>query len=126
MREAIGIDGNTGVRFTCFMKATIDIPEELHRKVKAKSALEGRSVREVTVQLFRQWVGEAEDESGGATSTSGERARSKPRWFGALRAYADNADGHHDMDTIRESITRGRARTGRARTRKPTVDATGS
>ncbi len=41
------------------MKATFDIPEELHRKVKAKSALEGRPVREVVIELFRQWVGEA-------------------------------------------------------------------
>lgn len=38
------------------MKATIEIPDELYRKVKAKSALEGRSVREVTERLFRDWV----------------------------------------------------------------------
>lgn len=38
------------------MKATIDIPDELYRKVKAKSALLGKPVREVTVELFRQWV----------------------------------------------------------------------
>lgn len=38
------------------MKATIDIPDELYRQVKAKSALLGKSVREVTVELFRQWV----------------------------------------------------------------------
>jgi len=38
------------------MKATIDIPDELYRKVKAKSALLGKPVREVTVELYRQWV----------------------------------------------------------------------
>ena len=38
------------------MKATIDIPEDLYRKVKAKSALEGRPVREVAIALFRAWV----------------------------------------------------------------------
>lgn len=38
------------------MKATIDIPEDLYRKLKAKSALEGRPVREVAISLFRQWV----------------------------------------------------------------------
>lgn len=42
------------------MKATIDIPDELYRKVKAKSALLGKPVREVTVELFRQWVEGAE------------------------------------------------------------------
>jgi hypothetical protein len=38
------------------MKATIDVPDELYRKVKAKSALLGKPVREVTIELFRQWV----------------------------------------------------------------------
>lgn len=36
------------------MKATIDIPDDLYRKVKAKTAAEGRKIREVTVGLFRQ------------------------------------------------------------------------
>ena len=34
------------------MKATMQIPDELYREVKAKSALEGRSVRSVTVMLY--------------------------------------------------------------------------
>lgn len=91
------------------MKATIDIPDELYRKVKAKSAMEGRPVRDVTVQLFRQWLTEARDESGGGTGASGA-PRKKPRWLGALRAYAKNAAGHHDMGAIRKSIARGRTR----------------
>lgn len=41
------------------MKATIDIPADQHRKVKAKSALLGRSVKEITIELYRQWLGEA-------------------------------------------------------------------
>lgn len=40
------------------MNATIDIPEDLYRKVEAKSALEGRPVSEVAIELFRQWVGD--------------------------------------------------------------------
>jgi len=89
------------------VKATVDIPDELYRKVKAKSALEGRPVRDVTVQLFRKWVEEPEEES-----QRGTRARStkKPPWLGALRSYAKNARGRHDMETIRDSIARGRAR----------------
>ncbi len=31
------------------MKATIEIPDELYRQVKAVSALQGRTIREVTV-----------------------------------------------------------------------------
>lgn len=38
------------------MKATIEIPDELYRQVKAKSALEGRAVREVTIELYRAWL----------------------------------------------------------------------
>lgn len=38
------------------MKATIDVPDELYRKVKAKSALLGKPVREVTVDLYERWL----------------------------------------------------------------------
>ncbi len=38
------------------MKTTIDIPDELYRKVKAKSAVQGRRVRDVTVELFQHWI----------------------------------------------------------------------
>lgn len=38
------------------MKATIDIPDELYRRVKARTATEGRRIREVAVELFRQWL----------------------------------------------------------------------
>jgi len=44
------------------MKATIDIPEELYRRVKARSALEGRTVREVTTELYRRWLEEGPPE----------------------------------------------------------------
>ena len=40
------------------MKATIDIPDDLYRRVKAKTALKGRAVRDVTIELFRNWVQE--------------------------------------------------------------------
>ena len=38
------------------MKATIEIPDELYRQVKAKSALEGRAIREVTIELYKTWL----------------------------------------------------------------------
>ena len=38
------------------MKATIEIPDELYRQVKAKSALQGRAVREVTIELYQAWL----------------------------------------------------------------------
>ncbi len=40
------------------MKATIDIPDDLYRHLKAQSALLGRTVREVTIELYQRWLGE--------------------------------------------------------------------
>lgn len=92
------------------MKATIDIPEELYRRVKAKSALEGRAVREVTIDLFHHWVEDAQAEAASGVQPKSASGTSAPPWFGALRQYAANAGGRHEMEAIRESIARGRAR----------------
>lgn len=92
------------------MKVTIEVPEELYRQVKAKSALEGRPVREVAEELFRGFVrGERPAEVAepvGAAAPSLITDEPVPEWFGALRRYARKAD-RHDMESIRESIARG-------------------
>jgi hypothetical protein len=93
------------------MKATIDVPDELYRRVKAKSALEGRAVREVAIELFSGYVGQRAPALD-AEPTAAEQAaqtwkgREIPRWFGALEKYARRVESH-DMDAIRESIARG-------------------
>lgn len=38
------------------MKATIDVPDPLYRQVKAKAAIEGRTVREISIELFEAWL----------------------------------------------------------------------
>jgi plasmid stability protein len=38
------------------MKTSIDLPDELYRRVKARSAMEGRAVREVATELLTEWV----------------------------------------------------------------------
>jgi len=40
------------------VKTTIDIPNELYRKVKAQSALLGKRVRDVTLELYQRWLEE--------------------------------------------------------------------
>lgn len=45
------------------MKTTIDIPDELYRRVKALSALKGIRIRELTIELYRRWLAETEVES---------------------------------------------------------------
>ncbi|MGH7900076.1 MAG: hypothetical protein ACREQQ_19130 [Candidatus Binatia bacterium] len=91
------------------MKATIDVPDEVYRRVKAKSALEGRPVRDVAVELFRNWIAETRTAPRRGQRVEGDETN-RPAWFGALRRYAANARGRHDMKSIRQSIARGRAR----------------
>lgn len=38
------------------MQVTIELPDNLYGRVKAKSALSGLSVREVAAELYRQWI----------------------------------------------------------------------
>lgn len=40
------------------MKVTLELPDDLYRKVKARSALEGRSVRAAAIGLFQRWLRE--------------------------------------------------------------------
>jgi len=101
------------MRFTVPMKATIEIPDELYRLVKAKSARERRAVREVTVELYQRYVGQAEVPEPAPREATASRGllegRAIPSWFGVLGKTA-RAVTRHDMNTIRESITRGVAR----------------
>lgn len=92
------------------MKATIDIPDDLYRQVKAKSALEGYAIREVAISLFQNWVDPAARTTPRDTPLSfKDRSQPPPAWFGALRKYAHHAKGRYDMDSVRRSIARGRA-----------------
>ena len=95
------------------MKATMQIPDEMYREVKAKSALEGRSVRSVTVMLYASWLHGLVPDPGMASeiSTAKPRGGKRPNLacFGVGRRFVrKNANGPHDMASIRESIAAGR------------------
>lgn len=92
------------------MKATIEVPDNLYRQVKAKSALEGRAVREVAEELFRGYVGLGlgNEERQRASSPVTRDDVPPPPWFGALRQYARRTE-QHDMEAIRKSIAAGLA-----------------
>ncbi len=62
------------------MKATIDIPDDLYRQVKAEAALRGLTVREVTTRLYRRWLREGGSDEPRETPTA---------W---LRSWLDAAD----------------------------------
>jgi hypothetical protein len=89
------------------MKATIDIPDDLYRMVKARSALEGRPLRAVVVQLFESWVRSGNPPTAAPPDPTPEEFRRFP-WLAISRRY-HTAGLTHDMDEIRASIAGGRA-----------------
>ena len=90
----------------------MQIPDEMYREVKAKSALQGRSVRSVTIMLYASWLRGLVEEAGMKDSAVGTHtAGTRPNLscFGIGRRFVrKNADGPHDMASIRESIAKGR------------------
>jgi hypothetical protein len=88
------------------MKATIEVPDDLYRQVKAKSALRGQAVREVVMSLFQSWIEEGEPV---ASAPSFAAHQSPPAWFGGARKYARQVR-RHDLTAVRASIARGRGR----------------
>ena len=49
-------DPKPAIQQAVFMSATFQIPDELYREVKAETAREGRTLRDVTISLFEQWL----------------------------------------------------------------------
>jgi len=89
------------------MKATLDIPDDLYRRVKARSAMEGRPLRSVAVQLFHNWLEgppTAEDPPAATALTPAELAAAP--WLAISRRYVKPGMGH-DMDEIRAAIAKG-------------------
>jgi len=70
------------------MRTTMDIPDDLYRSLKARAALEGKSVREVAVNLFQGWVGPAAT----AEPAPGDTARpvdSREAWLARWHALGE-------------------------------------
>ena len=84
------------------MKATIDVPDGLYRRVKARSALEGRSVRDVTVLLFERWL----DESPGVDEALADRDRRSAgaSWLRRWEALGRRVDEAATDDRITREI----------------------
>ena len=88
------------------MKATLEIPDDLYRRVKARSALEGRTLRAVAIELFQNWLhGESSvEEVPPEGPASGEIAEFP--WLDICRKYLKPGTSH-EMEDVRESISRG-------------------
>ena len=70
------------------MKATIDIPDDLYRRVKARSAMLGRTVREVSIELYQRWLGEAP-----ATAATASAAQWLDEWVALGESVAGGNPG---------------------------------
>lgn len=71
------------------MKTSLDLPDELYRRVKSKSALQGRAVREIATALFAAWVDDRlPSELTEARSPAGEATDPRSQWLGRWRALA--------------------------------------
>ncbi len=77
------------------MKTSIDLPDDLYRRVKSKSALEGLAVREVATALFAAWVdGRIANVPAESANSAKPNADWKYRWqaLGAALAEATATD----------------------------------
>ncbi|MCG8469355.1 MAG: hypothetical protein MJB57_14300 [Gemmatimonadetes bacterium] len=84
------------------MKATIQIPDDLYRRVKAQAALRGRTIRDVTTELYRRWLGE--EEGAGLSQNPTEWLR------GWLSAADEAVDAAPPGPSAREELTASRNR----------------
>lgn len=80
------------------MKATFDLPERLYREVKARTAQEGLTVREVVVSLFEQWLDEGKA-PGASIPRVDWRKRRAP-----LAQLTKGTRASHSMEAVRQSI----------------------
>lgn len=84
------------------MKATFQIPDELYRELKSEVAREGRTMREVTIQLFRQWLAARRGGVGGRPRVNWRQFRSP------LASRVPDEISDHSLDGIRSSIAKGK------------------
>ncbi len=90
------------------MKATLDIPDDLYRRVKARSAMEGRPLRSVAIGLFQQWLdGAHSPPSTGIAPPHGDHRSTRfdgAPWVLVSRRYIQPGMGH-DMEEMRAAAS---------------------
>jgi len=105
------------------MKVTLDIPDELYRQVKARSAMEGRPVRSVSVELFESWL-DPRRAAGASPQARAQTSSKVAPWLAITRRHVRKGMSH-DIEAIREAATKAwtaeiETRTDKRKTSKPT------
>lgn len=80
------------------MKATLELPDDLYRQVKARAAREGGTVREVAVRLFTRWL--ERDDAPGTSLPGVDWLRQRA----PLGHFVHPSVNDHSMETIRANI----------------------
>jgi hypothetical protein len=89
------------------MKVTLDIPDDLYRRVKARSAMEGRPIRSVAVELFQNWLeGPKKPGIEPPLSELTQTEIDAAPWLAITRPNIKPGMSH-DMDEIRKAIAKG-------------------
>jgi hypothetical protein len=81
------------------MKATFQIPDDLYREVKAETARDGRTVREVAISLFEQWLRQKKQPATHASSIDWESFQAP------LSHLMPDQVTDHGTEAMRKSIT---------------------
>ena len=91
------------------MKTTLDVPDDLYRAVKARSAMEGLTVRSVTLMLYGDWLASpALSHENDHQAQQKKDANPLPAWFGLGRGHVrKNAGRECGMEEMREAIAAG-------------------
>jgi hypothetical protein len=91
------------------MKTTLDVPDDLYRAVKSRSAIEGLTVRSVTLMLYGDWLARPDLVPHAASKTARPKKRKPlPAWFGMGRVHVrKNAGRDCGMEEMREAIAAG-------------------
>ncbi len=82
------------------MKATFQIPDELYREVKAETAREGRTLRDVTISLFEQWLRDRKLTAIPSQPVDWRNFRAP------LAHLVPENEGDHSLEAMRENIVK--------------------
>ncbi len=71
------------------MNATVDIPDQSYRQVKARPAWQGRAVQDVTIELYERWL--ADPAEGSAPDRAAPADARDERWEAVGREIVEQA-----------------------------------
>ena len=86
------------------MKATLDIPDDLYRRIEDRSAAEGRPLQSVAVQLLEKWLDVSPPPtSGGALTEPTPDELDVAPWLALTRRYMQPGM-NHELDDVRAAV----------------------